>query len=80
MIICPFTGLENSLRLPARGVDPDPLEGSDWPRLEARGQRVNSDTSSGSCGHPVWTERLLSSRPSSPQCYAAGMQTGGGPA
>lgn len=79
MIICPFTGLENSLRLPSRGVDPDPLEGSDWPRLKPRGQQMNSETSSGSSGHPVWTERLLSSHLSSPQCYAAGMQMGGGP-
>lgn len=74
---CPSTGLEDSLRLPSPGADPDALEGWDWPRLEPRGQQVNSETSSGSSGRPGWTERLLSSPLSSPQACAAGMQTGG---
>lgn len=85
-MICSFTGLENSLRLPSRGVDQDPLEDSDWPRLKSRGQQIceqsNSETSSGSSGHLVWAERLLSphlSSSRSPQCYVAGMQMGGVP-
>lgn len=82
MTTCSFTGLENSLRLPLRGVDQDPLEGSDWTRLKSFGQQIfeqsmSSETSSGSSSHLVWTERHLSLSESSPQCSAAGMQIAG---
>lgn len=84
MMICSLTGLEDSLRLPSRGVDQDPLEESDWTRLKSCGQQIfeqsmSSETSSGSSGHLVWAERLLSSSESSPQCSVAGMQMGGPP-
>lgn len=77
MTMCSFTGLENTLRLPSRGVDQDPLEESDWARLKSCGQQIFeqsmiSETSSGTSGHLVWTKRLLSSSESSPQ--VAGMR------
>lgn len=83
-MICSFTGLENSPRLPSHGVDQDPLEESDWTRLKSFGQQIfeqsmRSETGSGSSGHLVWTGRHLSSSESSPQCSVAGMPMGGPP-
>ncbi|XP_029699823.1 uncharacterized protein cep295 isoform X2 [Takifugu rubripes] len=65
------TGWERSLRLSSHGAGQGLQEGS--PPLTPGGQNLfnrsrNSESSSGSSSHLMWTERVLRSSQSSPQC------------